>query len=301
LSSVEHLAAFLAAAASGDTGVLQFQYPSPEERPLDQTPPADGDDAAVHSVSVGKVDEQEAGLLEALEETSALDVRQRVVRAAMVAREHAPEVHYTQTAARWDGIRRGLRSHRGEYPRYADCSSLATWCLWDALGGPYAGPDLVNGADWKAGYTGTMMGHGRRVALADAQPGDLVFYGPPPGKHVVIAVAPGRAVSHGSEGGPYLLSPTYRPDLSEVRRYLPAVQVPQWPGRYLRRPPDVVGPDVALWQQRMRQRGWTLNVTGVYDAATVRVCRQFQTEKALEVDGVVGPETWRGAWIAPVT
>jgi len=38
-----------------------------------------------------------------------------------------------------------------------------------------------------------------------------------------------------------------------------------------------------------------------YGAASARICRQFQKEKGLRVDGVVGPITWRSAWTAPIT
>jgi cell wall-associated NlpC family hydrolase len=98
--------------------------------------------------------------------------------------------------------------------------------MWDALGGPNAGPDVVNGQQWRAGYTGTMKQNGRRLPgsvaqqLAAAMPGDLVHYGDGTGKHVTIVVGPNRVVSHGSEGGPYLVAPDYRNDITEVRRYI---------------------------------------------------------------------------------
>jgi peptidoglycan hydrolase-like protein with peptidoglycan-binding domain len=31
------------------------------------------------------------------------------------------------------------------------------------------------------------------------------------------------------------------------------------------------------------------------------VCRQFQQEKGLSVDGLVGPKTWQESWTEPVT
>jgi peptidoglycan hydrolase-like protein with peptidoglycan-binding domain len=34
---------------------------------------------------------------------------------------------------------------------------------------------------------------------------------------------------------------------------------------------------------------------------SARVCRSFQQEKGLGVDGVVGPETWAAAWTTPIT
>lgn len=81
-----------------------------------------------------------------------------------------------------------------------------------------------------------------------------------------------------------------------------AASVPAWPGRYLRNTrPMMSGSDVRQWQSRMRARGWSLSVDGWYGPESERVCRQFQLEKRLGVDGIVGPVTWRAAWTAPVT
>ncbi len=76
---------------------------------------------------------------------------------------------------------------------------------------------------------------------------------------------------------------------------------PAWPGRYLMKgPPPMRGDDVRAWQTRMTKRGWHLPVTGVYNARTADVCEQFQKEKGLFVDGVVGVDTWNAAWLAPI-
>jgi hypothetical protein len=58
---------------------------------------------------------------------------------------------------------------------------------------------------------------------------------------------------------------------------------------------------VRVWQQKMKDRGWSLGVDGCYGPESENVCRQFQAEKGLSVDGDVGPKTWEATWTAPVT
>jgi hypothetical protein len=207
-----------------------------DKMPLDDPPTDEGDDSAAHAKTNGVVDDVQALEDEAAEQ-AALDpavpaaddeegvgqdikaLRIRVVRAAMLGFKHRDEVHYTMGPRRWDGITNRCRSHLGRYPKWADCSSYVTWVLWDALGGPSAGPDVVNGQSWRGGYTGTMKDHGRRVTLEQAMPGDLVLYGGGTGSHVTIVVGKNKVISHGSEGAPFLTKPDYRDDLAEVRRY----------------------------------------------------------------------------------
>lgn len=55
------------------------------------------------------------------------------------------------------------------------------------------------------------------------------------------------------------------------------------------------------WQQRMRDRGWRLDADGLYGPATARVARQFQAEKGLPADSLIGAATWRAAFESPVT
>lgn len=69
---------------------------------------------------------------------------------------------------------------------------------------------------------------------------------------------------------------------------------PAWPGRYLR--DYTQGSDVRLWQQRMRDRGWPITVDGAYGPKSAAICRAFQQEKHLGVDGVVGPATWSASF-----
>jgi len=79
----------------------------------------------------------------------------------------------------------------------------------------------------------------------------------------------------------------------------PAGQAPPWPGVYLR---DFTrGGGTAQWQAQMAARGWALAVDDQYGPASANVCRQFQAEKGLQVDAVVGPATWAATWESPVT
>lgn len=55
------------------------------------------------------------------------------------------------------------------------------------------------------------------------------------------------------------------------------------------------------WQKRMQKRGWTIKADGLYGPKTEKVTKQFQAEKGLSVDGLIGVDTWDAAWEEPVT
>ena len=61
------------------------------------------------------------------------------------------------------------------------------------------------------------------------------------------------------------------------------------------------GEDVRVWQGRMRERGWILRADGIFGPRTESVVRDFQAEKGLRVDGVLGVNTWDAAWTEPIT
>jgi hypothetical protein len=153
--------------------------------------------------------------------------RDRAVSAALLALHHAPQVHYTQKAPRWEGINKKLNARLGQFPKNADCSSFATWCLWNGLHVGFGLGDLVNGANWRGGFTGTMLSHGKRVHdVGNVQRADCVIYGNgAPGHHTAIVVGRSKngtpmVVSHGSEAAPFFVPYNYRNDVMQVRRYI---------------------------------------------------------------------------------
>nr|WP_229806135.1 peptidoglycan-binding protein [Microbispora rosea] len=72
----------------------------------------------------------------------------------------------------------------------------------------------------------------------------------------------------------------------------------KWPGRLLKYPPVMRGDDVRAWQARMKALGYDLAVDGAYGPESRDVCRKFQRDRRLDVDGIVGPVTWNAAFAA---
>jgi cell wall-associated NlpC family hydrolase len=74
----------------------------------------------------------------------------------------------------------------------------SVWCVLYICS---PGPDILNGANWGSGYTGTLLQHGRSVPCP-GQIGDLIIYGNPgsTGDHVVVYVGGGYTIGHGEPG-----------------------------------------------------------------------------------------------------
>lgn len=60
-------------------------------------------------------------------------------------------------------------------------------------------------------------------------------------------------------------------------------------------------PGIRQYQQRMRDRGWTITVDGLFGSQSRGVTMDYQQEKGLAADGLAGEQTWQSIWTAPVT
>jgi cell wall-associated NlpC family hydrolase len=186
-------------------------------------------------------------------------------------------------------------------PRVFDCSELVEWAAHRA------GGYIPDGSTWQEAYCrqkGTMI----TVQRAFRVQGALLFRHLGADQHVAVSLGNGSTIeARGRLYGVNVFSAAGRVWTAAALlpgfnyRQPPDPKEPRWPGRYLSQPPYTRGKDVQRWQQRMRSRGWRIPVNGVYGPRSEAVCRRFQREKGLLVDGVVGPDTWHAAWAAPVT
>lgn len=199
------------------------------------------------------------------------------------------------------------------WPMTASCATAVDWwkrqgrwSAWPVLGGPfYLGPGggehtgVVIG--WDADTITTVEGNTNDNGSAN---GDGVYVKRRPRRGTGSPYGYGRpAFPEGTVSADPEFGGTgvWTADVSGVPAP-PVLGAPRWPGRYLRnQSPMIHGDDVRDWQQRMAVRGWRIAVDGWYGPASAAVCRAFQQEKHLSVDGVVGPVTWAAAWNAPVT
>jgi hypothetical protein len=155
--------------------------------------------------------------------------RHLTLKGVAVLMDHPAKLHYSQDMAlRWEGINRRIipwtatGKLNGHYPKHGDCSSTVTYLLWLALAHHFHLGDIVNGQGWQAGFTGTLLDHGKEVSPHRGLPGDLLIYGRPgtTGEHVAMKIGDNRVFSHGSEAGPFILPYDYRTDIMCARRYI---------------------------------------------------------------------------------
>ena len=125
------------------------------------------------------------------------DVRDIIVAWAKWAAAHHDKIHYTQGPLRMSGI-----DKPGVLPINADCSSFVTLCY------NWAGAPDPNGMGYNhTGYTGTLLSHGKKIALKDVLPGDVIVYGAGTGEHTALIVGYHGGdnpvtISHGQESDP---------------------------------------------------------------------------------------------------
>jgi len=125
------------------------------------------------------------------------DVRQNIVAWAKWAASNHAKFNYTQGANRMANI-----GKPGSLPVNADCSSFVTLCY------NWAGAPDPNGMGYNhTGYTGTLLSHGKKIALKDVMPGDVIVYGGGTGEHTALIVGVNGSknpltISHGQQGDP---------------------------------------------------------------------------------------------------
>jgi cell wall-associated NlpC family hydrolase len=184
-----------------------------------------------HLALSGWADDAACRLLQQERSRRGTGARRLVADAALSVLARRRELVYSgpnrrTVGRRWQGIAEQLLPPDG--PRYADCSSLATWCLWVAREHGARDPSQ---RDWAPGSTATMVGNGTSVGVDEAQPGALFFYAADSGaRHVAIMAERVRGVpfvvSFGGEEGLAYLPWDYRrrrsgsDELTTVRDYI---------------------------------------------------------------------------------
>jgi peptidoglycan hydrolase-like protein with peptidoglycan-binding domain len=78
------------------------------------------------------------------------------------------------------------------------------------------------------------------------------------------------------------------------------MSAPQYEPPPLEQPPVKKRDATLKWQRQMAHgRGWMIEPDSYYGPESERICRNFQKEQGLQVDGDVGEETWKATWEAP--
>jgi lysozyme family protein len=127
-------------------------------------------------------------------------IRKRIVNWALWGCKNSGHIGYSQNG----NVRLAALGKKAALPLATDCSAFATLCYCWA-GAP--NPNAAGKYDARQPtFTGSMLGHCRRIPRSAVKPGDLVVWTPPgTGQHVCVVIQGGAdpmLVSHGSDSGP---------------------------------------------------------------------------------------------------
>jgi hypothetical protein len=186
------------------------------------------------------------------------------------------------------------------------CAMFVSWCL-----------DQAGIAGYKHAYTPTGAERFRqqdRWFTAHPEPGDLVYYDFPPHErieHVGFVVrdngdgtittiegntSAGDDGSQSNGGGVFRRRRSTTLVVGYGRPPFDGAKAPEHPERSFAKRASFglgdEGPDVKMWQRHLNAvTDADLDVTGTFDAETLRATRRFQQTHDLDVDGEVGPLT----------
>lgn len=144
-------------------------------------------------------------------------VKAQIVQWARWGVEHTNNIHYEETRP---------MPLTSALPLTTDCSGFVTLCYYLA-----GAPDPNHQGYDGEGYTGTLLQYGQQITVEQAEPGDVIVYGPDTGWHTALIVEAGAdplTVSHGQESDP---------------SYVRVSQDGRQPQRYLRFPTNSRFPD----------------------------------------------------------
>ena len=91
-----------------------------------------------------------------------------------------------------------------------------------------------------------------------------------------------------------------RPPYNDIKTTGTSSGLPSWPGDYISlTTPLMESSDIQAWQHCMKDRGYNIEVDGVYGEDSEKVCTDLQRKENLEIDGVIGQDTWNASWRQP--
>lgn len=168
-------------------------------------------------------------------------------------------------------------------PNGFDCSGLI-WYAYQHAGHP-----------WPRYNDAGQAAHGQRISQANLLPGDLVR---PHVGHIQMYSGRGNIVEAPSTGHPVRERSMWGfYDGTRIVAATGGAASPTGHGYPGILHLGMTGTGVRQLQQRLKDRGYVINVDADFGPATYSVVRRFQVYKHITSDGIVGSITWSALWV----